>query len=65
MARLRGVDAEGEPVDPALIYFRCAPGFETSSAALSWITQRVFVGTGMRYPAHGVMRFFEVGCYGT
>ncbi len=51
----------GEPVDPALIYFRCSPSFETASPALHWITERMFVGTGARYPDQVVMRFFELG----
>jgi len=50
----------GEAVDPALVYFRCVPRFEVTSAALVWMTQRVFVGTGMRRPNEVVMRFFEV-----
>jgi len=29
----------GEPVDPARIYFRCSPSFETASAALGWISE--------------------------
>jgi hypothetical protein len=57
MARL----VRGEPVDPALIYFRCSPSFETTSAALGWINERMFVGTGVRHPDRVVMRFFEVG----
>ena len=51
----------GEPVDPALIYFRCCPSFETASPTLQWITERMFVGTGARYTDSVVMRFFEVG----
>ncbi len=50
----------GEPVDPAHIYFRCAPRFETASASLHWITERMFVGTGARYPDTVVMRFFAI-----
>jgi hypothetical protein len=50
----------GEPVDPAGIYFRCCPSFETASPALRWISERMFVGTGARYPDQVVMRFFEV-----
>ena len=57
MARL----VRGEPVDPALIYFRCSPSFETASAALGWINERLFVGTGARYPDRVVMTFFELG----
>ncbi len=40
----------GEPVDPSLVYFRCVPAFETSSAALGWINERLFVGSGVRHP---------------
>jgi hypothetical protein len=57
MARL----VRGEPVDPSLIYFRCNPSFETVSASLGWINERMFVGTGARYPYKVVMRFFELG----
>lgn len=56
MARL----VRGEPVDPSLIYFRCQPRFETASAALGWICERMFVGTGARHPDQVVMRFFEL-----
>lgn len=54
MARL----LRGEPVDPAEVYFRCTPSFETKSPALQWITERLFVGVGMRHPARVEMRFF-------
>jgi len=57
MARL----VRGAPVDPALIYFRCSPSFETASVSLGWINERMFVGTGARYPDRVVMTFFEVG----
>jgi len=57
MARL----VRGEPVDPDLIYFRCSPSFETVSASLGWINERMFVGTGARYPDKVVMTFFELG----
>jgi hypothetical protein len=50
----------GEPVDPALVYFRCVPRFEVSSPALAWMRQRLFLGTGLRRPDEVVMRFFEV-----
>lgn len=57
MARL----VRGEPVDPSLIYFRCSPSFETVSAPLRWINERMFVGTGARQPDQVVMTFFEMG----
>jgi hypothetical protein len=50
----------GEPVAPELVYFRCSPSFETASASLAWITERLFIGTGARHPDKVVMRFFEV-----
>ena len=56
MARL----VRGDPVDPALIYFRCQPRFETASKALGWICERMFVGAGARHPDQVVMRFFEL-----
>jgi hypothetical protein len=40
----------GEPVDPALVYFRCTPTFETASATLGWINERLFIGSGTRFP---------------
>jgi hypothetical protein len=56
MARL----VRGEAVDPALVYFRCSPSFETASSALRWINERMFVGTGARHPDRVEMRFFEL-----
>jgi hypothetical protein len=56
MARL----IRGEPVDPAGVYFRCAPRFETALPALAWIMERMFLGAGLRQPDAVVMRFFEV-----
>lgn len=56
MARL----LRGEPVDPADVYFRCAPRFEASVPSLAWMMERVFLGTGLRRPNDVVMRFFEV-----
>jgi hypothetical protein len=50
----------GEPVDPSQIYFKCSPSFETGSAALAWITERMFIGSGARHPDKVVMRFHEL-----
>ena len=50
----------GEPVAPESVYFRCSPSFETASASLGWISERLFVGTGARHPDRVVMRLFEV-----
>ena len=48
----------GEPVDPAQVYFRCSPSFETASKALGWINERIFVGTGARHPDRVVLRYY-------
>lgn len=56
MARL----IRGEPVAPNDVYFRCAPRFEASAPSLTWMMERVFLGTGLRRPNDVVMRFFEV-----
>ncbi|MGV3570635.1 MAG: DUF3237 domain-containing protein [Ramlibacter sp.] len=40
----------GESVDPAEVYFRCLPRFETASPSLRWINERLFVGSGIRRP---------------
>lgn len=56
MARL----VRGESVPPESVYFRCSPRFETASASLGWISERLFIGTGARHPDKVVMRFFEV-----
>ena len=52
--------ARGEPVDPASIYFRCAPRFEVSAPALHWMMERLFVGSGVRHPQQVLLRFFEL-----
>ena len=40
----------GEPVDPALIYFRSVPRFETGAPAYRWLMRALFVGVGARHP---------------
>jgi Protein of unknown function (DUF3237) len=50
----------GEPVDPAAIYFRCAPTFEVSHPALAWMTESLFIGTGARFPDRVEIRVFRV-----
>ena len=50
----------GQPVDPALVYFRTVPRFETSAPELQWLTRSIFVGVGERYPNEVVIRFYKV-----
>ena len=42
--------AKGEIVDPALIYFRSVPKFETGSEKYRWLMETLFVGVGARHP---------------
>ena len=40
----------GEAVDPALIYFRSVPRFETGHPKYRWLMQNLFIGVGARHP---------------
>lgn len=42
--------ARGEAVDPALIYFRSVPKFETGHPSYRWLMQNLFIGVGARHP---------------
>ena len=44
--------AKGEIVDPALIYFRSVPKFETGAEKYRWLMENLFVGVGARHPDH-------------
>ena len=50
----------GEPVDPAQVYFKTIPTFETSAAELQWLTRSIFIGTGERYPTEVIIRVWKV-----
>ena len=56
LARLR----RGEPVDPALIYFRTAPRFETAAPAYRWLTTHLFLASGRRRPDSVEIELFQV-----
>ncbi len=51
---------KGEPVDPALYYFRSVPVFETSSEKYSWLNRAIFVATGRREASGPVYEVHEV-----
>ena len=53
--------ANGEPVDPARIYFRCVPTFEVSDPSLAWLTESIFIGTGARFPDRVEIAIYRVG----
>lgn len=57
MARI----TRGEPVDPAEIYFRSAPRFETAASAYRWLTRPLFIASGARYRDRVALSVFEVG----
>ncbi|MBM3607688.1 MAG: DUF3237 domain-containing protein [Alphaproteobacteria bacterium] len=40
----------GEPVDPALVYFRSVIRFETSAPHYRWLMESIFVCAGQRRP---------------
>lgn len=50
----------GQPVDPALVYFRTVPRFETSAPELQWLTRAIFIGVGQRNPSDVLIRFWRV-----
>lgn len=56
MARI----TRGEPVDPAHVYFRTAPSFETASPAHQWLVQPLFVASGVREPDCVRLKVFQV-----
>ena len=53
--------ARGESVDPALVYFRAAPKFETGAPPYRWLTQKLFVATGVRRPNTVELQIYELG----
>jgi hypothetical protein len=56
MARI----VRGEPVDPAEIYFRSVPRFETDDPELRWLERDLFVATGARFPDRVQIDVFHV-----
>ncbi|MDP3079163.1 DUF3237 domain-containing protein [Bradyrhizobium sp.] len=50
----------GEPVDPALIYFRTVPRFETGSEKYRWLMENLFVGSAARHADRVVIDVHQV-----
>ena len=50
----------GEAVDPAQVYFRAAPRFDTAAAPHRWLNRHLFLCTGERAPSAVRLRFFMV-----
>jgi Protein of unknown function (DUF3237) len=59
-ADLLAAQARGELVDHAQIYFRAIPRFETAAADYQWLTRRIFVSAGFRFPDRVLIRFYEL-----
>jgi len=57
MARI----TRGEPVDPAQVYFRSTPRFETAAPAYQWLTRPLFIASGVRHPDRVALSVYEVG----
>ncbi len=56
MARM----ARGDAVDPALVYCRTVPQFETPAGPYEWLNGSVFVGSAVRLPDRVQIAVFEV-----
>lgn len=50
----------GETVDPALIYARTHPVFDTGSKRYAWLLQSVFAGESRREPDRAIIRIFRL-----
>jgi hypothetical protein len=50
----------GQTVDPALVYFRTVPKFETAAPGLQDLTRSIFIGVGERFPTEVVVRFWRI-----
>ena len=50
----------GQAVDPAKVYFRTSPTFETAAPRLQWLTRALFICAGERFPGGVKIRFYRV-----
>src|SRR3954465_12842333 len=50
----------GQDVDPAQVYFRTAPRFETAAPELQHLTRSIFVASGERHPSEVVIRVWKI-----
>jgi hypothetical protein len=51
---------KGEPVDPALVYFRAVPKLECSDPRYEWVNRSLFICTGIRHPDCVELTFWRV-----
>lgn len=59
-ARVMAELLAGRPVDPAAVYFRTTPRFETAAPHLQALARSTFIGAGERYPSEVVIRVWRV-----
>lgn len=52
--------SEGKDVDPSEYYFRSIPIFETADPKYAWLSQSVFVATGVRKPDKVLIQVYKV-----
>ena len=52
--------ARGEDVDPALIYTRTTPRFETSASKYAWLNRTLFIASGVRRREAIELELYEV-----
>ncbi|MFN8347015.1 MAG: DUF3237 domain-containing protein [Spirosomataceae bacterium] len=52
--------AEGQEVNPSEYYFRSIPVFETAHPDYIWMTQSIFVATGIRKPDKVLIQVYRV-----
>ena len=52
--------ANGQPVDPERVYFRCQPRFEAADPEWAWLHEHQFVGSGARAPDGVFLSFYQV-----
>jgi hypothetical protein len=50
----------GEAVDPALIYCRTVPKFETGAGNYRWLMEHIFVGSAVRHPDRVIIDVHQV-----
>lgn len=52
--------SRGQPVDPARVYFRSIPRFETAAPQWQWLNTHLFIGTGARHPDRVELNFYLI-----
>lgn len=50
----------GDAVDPAQVYFRCQPRFETQQNSLRWLNESLFLGSGTRQPTDVYLEIYAI-----